>query len=179
MKARIIFILFLGFGVALAVAFLLPAVGSRVQAQSACMEFRAVGQAILPTPHPLKPDDVWGGDAYGTLGGQFITGIFSGNDGIGNEHGVPGMGRDGLYTFVFGTDSFTMVVHHATWPFPPGKVGLGYYRGTAKIMQGTGRFQNASGNLDWAGPFIVWTPDEVNYYGRYNAEIRGSICGVE
>lgn len=179
MKARIILAVILGFGLAVAVAFLLSAMVSQAQAQSACTEFRAVGQATLPTPHPLKPDDVWGGDVYGSLGGQFVSGIFSGNDGNTTQHGITGMGRDGSYTFVLGTDSFTMEVHHAAWPFPLGKVGLGYYRGTAKIMQGTGKFQNATGNLDWAGPFVVWTPDEVNFFGRFNSEIRGSICGIQ
>ncbi len=161
-----------------ATAFLLPS--PQAQAQQACSEFRAVGQAILPTPHPMKQDDVWGGDVYGTLGGEFLTGIFSGNDGNATAHGVTTLGTNGSYTFVFGTDSFTMEVAHAAWPFPYGKEGLGYYRGAAKIVQGTGRFANASGNLYWSGPFIVWSPDDwVTVYGRYNAEIRGNICGVQ
>ncbi len=160
-------------------AFLLPMLGPPAQAQQACTELRALGQATLPTPHPLLPTDVWGGDVYGNLGGQFVTGIFSGNDGNTMGHGVTNQGRDGSYTFVFGPDSFTIEVPHAAWPFPPGKGGLGYYRGAAKIVQGTGRFQNASGNLNWSGPFIVWTFDGENFHGRFNAEIRGNICGVE
>ena len=55
----------------------------------------------------------------------------------------------------------------------------GDYKGAAKIVQGTGRFENASGNLDWAGPFIVWSPDGENFYGRFNPDIRGNICGVQ
>ncbi len=163
-------------------AFLLPALRPRAQAQQACTPFRAIGQAELPTPVPLNPDDTWGGYVYGTLGGEFLSGIVSGNDGNTFGHGVTGMGTNGSYTFVFGTDSFIMEVAHAAWPFPPGKAGMGDYRGAAKIVEGsgTGRFEYASGNLNWTGPFIVWTPDGgVTWQGRYNAEIRGNICGVE
>ena len=65
---------------AVGAAFLLAASGPPAMAQN-CMQFRAIGQATLPTPHPLKPDDVRGGDFYGSLGGELLIGIFSGNDG--------------------------------------------------------------------------------------------------
>ena len=180
MKSKTILALIFVFAVG-AAAFLLPALGQRAQAQQACTPFRAVGHAALPTPHPLSPDDTWGGDVYASLGGEFLSGIFSGNDGDTAGHGMTGMGTNGSYTFVFGTDSFTMEVGHAAWPFPPGKVGLLDYRGQAKIVEGsgTGRFLYASGNLQWAGPAIVWSPDGENFYGRFNPEITGSICGVE
>jgi hypothetical protein len=182
MKKKTILALTFVFAVAV-VAFLLPALGPRAQAQQACTEFRAIGQATLPTPHPLLPTDTWGGDVYGNLGGEFLSGIFSGNDGDTSEHGMTGMGTNGSYTFVFGTDSFTMEVGHAAWPSAPGKVGFLDYRGQAKIVEGsgTGRFQYASGNLQWAGPAIVW-PDQSSPFGvqgRFNAEIRGNICGVQ
>jgi hypothetical protein len=93
---------------------------------------------------------------------------------------VTGKGTNGSYTFVFGADTFVVEIAHAAWPFPPGKAGLGYYRGQGKIIGGTGRFQNAWGNIDWEGPFIVWTPDGgVTWVGRFNPEIRGNICGVQ
>jgi hypothetical protein len=177
MKRRTILALISVLVVAVA-AFLLPALGPRAQAQPACTEFRAIGQATLPTPHPLLPTDTWGGDVYGSLGGEFLSGIFSGNDGNQSWQGAGGTGKNGSYTFVFGSDSFTMEVH-AAFGFPPGKVGLGDYKGAAKIVQGTGRFENASGNLQWAGPFIVWSPDGENFYGRFNPDIRGNICGVQ
>jgi hypothetical protein len=180
MRRKTILALIFVLGAAVA-AFLLPALGPRAQAQQGCTEFRAIGQASLPAPIPLHPDtDTWGGSVYGSLGGEFLSGIFSGNDGNQSWQGAGGTGRNGSYEFVFGSDRFTMEVH-AAFGFPPGKVGLGNYRGSAKIVEGsgTGRFANASGNLDWAGPFIVWTPDGENFYGRYNAEIRGNICGVE
>ena len=158
-------------------ALLLPAAA---QAQQDCLEFRAIGQAALPSPYDLvEGEDTWGGDVYGSLGGEFLSGIVSGNDGDLSGHGVTGMGTNGSYTFVFGTDSFAMEVGHAAWPSAPGKVGFLDYRGQAKIVEGTGtgRFQYASGNLQWAGPAIVWF-DEFGPHGRFNAEIRGDICGV-
>ena len=161
-------------------AFLLPALGPRAQAQQACTEFRAIGHATLPTTHPLSPDDTWGADVWGTLGGEFLTGYVTGNDGDPHGNGMSGQATNGHYTYTFGPgDSVVVEIGHAAWPFPPGKAGLGYYRGTGKIVQGTGRFQYASGNVDWAGPFIVWSPDGENFYGRFNAEIRGNICGVQ
>jgi hypothetical protein len=177
MKRKTIFALIFVFALG-AAAFLLPALGSRAQAQQACTEFRAIGQEALPTPHPLLPTDTWGGDVYATLGGDFLSGIVSGNDGDMSSQGVGVTAKNGFYTYVFGTDSFT-VEEHAAAGWAPGKVGLGDFRGEAKIVAGTGRFENASGNLTVAGPFIVWSPDGENYYGRFNAEIHGSICGVE
>lgn len=177
MKSKTVLALIFVFAVG-AAAFLLPAVGSRAQAQQACTPFRAVGQAALPTPHPLLPTDTWGGDVYASLGGEFLSGIFSGNDGDQSWQGAGGTGKNGLYKFVFDSDSFTMEVH-AAFGFPPGKVGLGDYRGQGEIVQGTGRFENASGNLQWAGPFIIWSPDGEDFYGRFDPEITGNICGVE
>ncbi len=180
-KAALSLIVFLG--IALASLSLLT-MNPAVPAQQPCTPFHAIGQATLPTPHPILPDDVWGGDFYGSLGGEFVSGYFSGNDGEpGPPHARPGLGTNGHYKFVFdsanGDDSFIMEVGHAAWPFPPGKVGMGEYRGNAQIVQGTGRFANASGHINWQGPFIVWTADNINYSGKFNAEISGSVCGIE
>jgi hypothetical protein len=184
MKRKTILALIFVFAAAVA-AFLLPALGPRAQAQQGCTEFRAIAQVSLPPLVPLNPEtDTWGGYFYGTLGGQFLSGIFSGNDGDISWQGKTGVGGNGSYTFAFGlnlSDTLTIHVGNFVAPNPPGKIGLGDYRGSAKIVPGTGtgRFQNASGNLDWAGPFIVWSPGGENFYGRYNAGIRGNICGVE
>jgi hypothetical protein len=180
MGRKITICLIFAFAVAVAV-LLLPAAA---QAQGQCTEFRAIGQATLPSPYSLLVGgpNVWGGDVYGSLGGEFLSGIFSGNDGTSYEHGVSNVGTNGTYVFNFGPDgSFTMNVSHAAWPFPPGKVGLGDYRGTAKIVQGSGRFATAAGNLEWRGPFIVWLDNNSPFgvQGRYNAEIKGFICGVQ
>jgi hypothetical protein len=180
-KATLLLIVFLGLALA---ALPLLTLNPAAQAQQSCTPFHAIGQATLPTPHQLLPDDSWGGDFYGSLGGEFVSGIFSGNDGeSGPPHARTGMGINGHYTFVFdgtnGKDSFTMEVGHAAFPFPPGKVGMGEYRGNAQIVQGIGRFANVFGHIDWQGPFIVWTPDNINYFGKYNAEISGNVCGIQ
>lgn len=177
MGRKTIFVLVFIFGVAVA-AFLLLAFGPQAQAQQGCMEFRAIGHGTLPTTHPLSDDDTWGADIWGTLGDEFLSGYASGNDGDTSWRGVTGKGTNGHYTFVFGADTFVVEIPHAAWPFPPGKAGLGYYRGTGKIIGGTGRFQNAWGNIVWEGPFIVWTSDG-GIIGRFNPEIRGNICGVQ
>jgi hypothetical protein len=62
-------------------AFLLLALGPQAQAQQGCMEFRAIGHGTLPTTHPLSPYDTWGADIWGTLGGEFLSGYVTGNDG--------------------------------------------------------------------------------------------------
>jgi hypothetical protein len=168
------------------VLFAALAAGPQARAQQGCMEFRALSHAILPTPHPLNATDTWGGDVWGTIGGQFVSGYFSGNDGDISGHGVGATAKNGFYTFVLkdmndiDVGEFTMEVH-AHFGFPPGKVGLGEYTGAAKIVQGTGMFANASGNISWAGPFIVWPGEEspLGLTGRYNAEIRGNICDVQ
>ena len=123
---------------------------------------------------------MWGGNVYGSLGGEPLSGIFSGNDGDLTGHGVTGMGTNGTYVFDFGlVGSFTMNVSHAAWPAPPGKLGFLEYRGTAKILQGTGRFETAAGNLEWSGPAIVFMPEGEPPHGYFNAEIKGFICGVQ
>lgn len=176
-KGSLLLIFILG---VIAVALLLLPLSPQARTPQACTEFRAIGQATYPTPHQLNPDDSWGGDFYGSLGGEVLIGIFSGNDGNVLQHGVTGMGTNGRYIFVFDSGgSFIMDVGHAAWPFPPGKVGMGEYRGTAKINGGTGRFKNAWGNLNWQGPFIFYTLNGVDYIGKYNAEIRGAVCGVQ
>lgn len=159
-------------------AFLPPTLGTLAQAQQACSEFRAIAHGTLPTTHPLSQTDTWGADVWGTLGGDFLSGYFTGNDGTISQHGVALLSTNGSYTFVFGTDSFTIEVAHAVAPLPPGEAGLGDYRGTATIVQGTGRFAYASGNIQTSGPFIVWF-DQSGVHGRGNFEIRGNICGVD
>ncbi len=162
------------------VSFLLTALGPQVHAQQGCASLRALGHGILPSNHPINVEtDTWGGDVWGTLGTEFLTGYFSGNDGDVAGHGISNTATNGHYVFVFGTDSFTMEVAHAVFNFPVGKAGFGQYKGHATIVSGTGRFQYASGSIDWEGPFIVWTPDGMNYYGRFNPTLTGNICGLQ
>ena len=182
MKGKSIFALIFIFAIAVA-GFLMPAVGLRAQAQGGCTPFEAIVQGIYPSPLPLvSADDSWGGPIYASLGGEFLAGNMSGKE-EGSGHGTTGKGTGTTYKVCFGdcTHSFTYEAVNAVWPVQPGKVGMGYYQAnSAKIVQGTGRFQYASGNLNVAGPFIVWTPDNgTTWLGRWNAEIKGHICGVE
>jgi len=181
-----------GFMFVLAVGALLwPNLGSQARADRGCVAFQAIVQATLPTSTPLAATDVWGGPLYGSLGGEVLLGILSGNDGSTTGHGVVGQGRGGSYTVGTGcvpgnlyacTDSFTYEVSNAVWPGPPGKIGFGHYIGnTATIVRGTGRFQYASGNLNVTGPFIAWEDSNSPFgvYGRFNAEMSGNICGIQ
>lgn len=161
------------------VSFLLTALGPQVHAQQGCASFRALAHLVLPSAHPLSDTDTWGGDVRGTLGGEFLTGYETGNDGDAVGHGISNTATNGHYVFVFGTDSFTMEVAHAVFNFPVGKAGFGQYRGHATIVSGSGRFQYASGSFDLEAPFIVWTPDGTNFYGRGNETITGTICGLQ
>jgi hypothetical protein len=186
MKRKIVFALSCVSALALAAA-LLPTLGTPVQAQPGCLALRGVVHFVLPTPYPLAPTDTWGADIYASLGGEFMHGTLSGNDGITMGHGpILGQGRGGSYTICLQypacTDSFTYEVPTSVFQFSPGKIGLGDYKGnTAKIVGGTGRFQGASGNLNLSGPFIVWPSDTspIGVAGRGSIELSGSVCGVQ
>ena len=160
--------------------FLLTAIGPQVYAQQGCASFRALSHLVLPSAHPLSDTDTWGGDVWGTLGSEFLTGYETGNDGNVVSHTNANQATNGHYVFTFvGGDGFTVEVEHAVFNFPVGKAGFGQYKGHATIVSGTGRFQYASGSIDLEAPFIVWTPDGTNYYGRGNETITGTICGVQ
>lgn len=163
---------------------------SHAQGQSGCKRFHAIVQATLPSSTPLyKPGvpDVWGGPLYGMLNDELLSnGALSGNDGEGSMHGVTGMGKGGSYTICVDppvcNDTFTYEVPNAVWPIPPGRSGfLTYIGNTATIVQGTGKFASASGNLNVTGPAIVWpdssSPFEVS--GRWDGELSGKVCGIE
>jgi hypothetical protein len=174
-------------------AFLLPAVGPQVQAQQPCKAFRAIWQGFLPPPYQLvSTDDSWAGPVYASLGGEILLGAMSGNDGVTTGHGTIGMGRGGKSKLCFSplaynngthlwdcTDSFRFGYSNAVFPFPPSKVGFGDYKAIDTIVQGTGRFQLASGQLDESGPFIVGQDSNGNWFGRANIELNGHVCGVQ
>lgn len=159
-----------------------------VQAQSSCKSFKAIAQATLPTSTRLAATDKWGGPLYAKLDDEFLLGIMSGNDGVVVRHGSIGEGSDGSYTIGFNctsgplyscTDTMTVAVPNSVFPTPPPVFG-DFHANTARVAGGTGRFEFASGNLNFGGPFIVWavagTPP---FNGRFNAELSGDICGIE
>ena len=175
-------------------AFLLLALGPPAQAQQNGTEIRGIIQATLPSSYPLDPvNDVWGGPVYATLGGEFLVGGISGNDRDASQHGARG-GRYQVYLCPTSLlpnnihyppaacpDSFTYEVANSVFGFVPGKVGLGAYKGnSAKIVSGTGRFQGASGNLNLAGPYILFSDPTSPWgiSGRWNGEFSGTIYGA-
>jgi hypothetical protein len=165
-------------------ALLVTPLGRTAQAQGPCAKFRAVVHLSLPTPNRFEMTDTWGGLVYASLDGEVLLGAMSGNDGQISSQGVSRIARGGLYKICFNypecADSFTFEVQSAVFPFPPGMNGFGEYLGHAiQIVEGTGRFQFASGNLNFAAPFVVWRQPGVGVQGRASGEITGDVCGIQ
>ena len=90
-----------GLILALAIGPLLwPGLGP-ARAQSNCKSFEAIIQASLPTSTRLAATDVWGGPLYGSLDGERLLGVWSGNDGVVSRQGVNGRGTGGASTIGF------------------------------------------------------------------------------
>ncbi len=171
-------------------ALFLPVTGSTVHANDRCKTFHAFVQGVLPTANPFADTDVWGGPIVVNLNGEFLQGGLSGNDGTEYPHGPLSIFKDGMYKACLTSaaawggpsdclDSFTYKAQ-AVVIWPAGKFP-GSYKATADIVQGTHRFASASGQLEIAGPFIVWEdPNSVfGVSGRWNGEFNGRICGVQ
>ncbi len=157
-------------------------------AQNTCVPIQGLGQAELVFDGSLlKPEDIWGGSFYLSLGGQeFLVGFFSGQDGTDYWRGrndSMGQGKGGSYTFAFnkqpdGTyiDSITTTVTNAVFPSPPGKRGFGFYQAAHKITSGTGRFTDASGNILVSGSYVGFLLSDGTLLGRWNPDVSGKIC---
>ena len=161
------------------------------QAQQGCKAFHGIVQGVLPSANQFDPTDTWGGPVSASLAGESLIGGLSGNDGTQYGQGELSIFKGGVYKVCLtsGTvwggavdclDSFTYQVPRATVIWPTAN-WLGTYRATVNIVSGTHRFAHASGHLEVAGPFILWT--DVNspfgVSGRWNGELNGSICGVQ
>jgi hypothetical protein len=190
MKRKSVVALTFVFTVAFA-AVLLPVASSQVQAQRSCKAFHALEQFSLPTTNQFAPTDTWGGPIFVNLGGEFLQGGLSGNDGTEYPHGPISIFKGGEYKACLTSapawggpndcsDSFTYKVPRAFVIWPAGK-SLGTYKATANIVKGTGRFASASGQLEIEGPFILWTDPNSPYgvSGRGNVDLSGRICGVQ
>jgi hypothetical protein len=87
----------------------------------------------------------------------------------------------------FGVDGSVVTIadNKGVFPIPPGHSGFGSYSETSKIdpTQGTRKFQNASGNVSYSGPWI-WYPTTSDTSlagpgsGIWHAEINGRICNI-
>lgn len=161
------------------------------QGQQGCKAFHGIVQGSLPTPNQFAATDTWGGPVYASLAGEFLSGGMSGQDGTQYGQGGISIFKDGMYKvcLISGPawggpndclDSFTYVPQ-AVVIWPTAANSLGAYKAIAKIVSGTHRFASASGHLEVAGSFTVW-PDASTPFGvsgRWNAELSGSICGVQ
>jgi len=150
-------------------------------AQDNCLSFRGIYQASYDAV-----SGGWPGTLYAFLGEKelLIGTIVASEPGSSSHTGVTGHDKDVSVTWAFtGVDGTFTQEQHGTYPMPPGKSGLGYYNGVAKIVSGTGRFQNASGTTTFGGPYLLWPIEPSNpnsaLAGRWNAEVSGKICDVQ
>jgi hypothetical protein len=139
---------------------------------------------------PQLPTGVygWQGPFVGTLDGQLVFGYYSSPPSAApTQTGVAG--KEGTVTskLDFGADGYLITVsdNKGVFPMPPGHAGFGAYAESAKVAggQGSGKFQNASGNLSYSGSWI-WYPTTADASptapgtGVWHAEINGRICNV-
>lgn len=159
------------------------------QAQTSCTSFEGLGQMIIPTTNPLGVGHRWGGNVYIKMGDEYLRGLISGEDGTVVRGPNTGHGKDGLYIIGFdcvaGTPTWTCAdtinVEVPNSIFGPSAPVFDQYQGnSAYIDGGTGRFEFATGNTTFSGPYIVWaTGATPPFNGRFNPEMHGQICGVE
>lgn len=163
------------------------ALGSQGAFAEAPIGVRGVIQETFPATASGVAFDGWGGRIYLTLdNGEGLVGWFWGTDGDTIWHGPVGVGKGGSFTFAFNPlpgggfqDTFTTETTNATFPMPPGRLGLAAYQGTTRIVSGTGRFQNAEGtfliNGSWMG-----LPDGLpnGLLAICNCDVSGTISKV-
>jgi hypothetical protein len=180
---------FIGLVAAMAITLFISSNTGSVQAQNACSSFDALGQLIIPTTNPLATGHRWGGQIYIKMGDEYLQGLISGDDGTVVRQPNLGHGTDGVYIIGFGcsagtphwtcTDTINMEVPNSI--FGPGAPIFDQYQGNSAYFNGgTGRFEFATGQITFRGPYIVWnTGGTPPRNGRFNPEINGSICGIE
>lgn len=159
---------------------MLAAMPERAQ-RSNCYDLRALwlGQIYLE-----DGEIRWGGTVVVTIGDEVLEGTVT-------QQGPPpfqketspimGMQRGVRYLYDFGYgDKFILELQStATFNLPPGKGGWGYYRDVSRIVDGTGRFANATGSVAQSGPFLVWfrvPGDFSSFTSIYVGELHGKIC---
>ena len=132
-----------------------------------------------------RPGDGWVGPVQLALGpDEVLIGKVSEYDGEPGPSHHTGQGRDtGSYYFDFyEKGSFVVRYTHAVWPnlpqFKPAATGTFHANGSVDVTNGTGRFLNATGNIETNGTFLVWNLDAPLPSGRFNNTITGKLCNV-
>lgn len=171
---------FLGLGAMIAAGLVLAAVPVYAQKNN-CQDLRAFWLGTLTLDGSGVPH--WGGSVVAVIDGEVLEGTVT-------ELVVPfrretsrivGMDRGTQYLYDFGGgDTFILEVQStAVFNTPPGKNLFGYYRDVSRIVEGKGRFENATGNVAQSGPYLVWfkVPGHFNSItALYMAELHGRIC---
>jgi hypothetical protein len=144
-------------------------------AQQACLEYNAVSPMALE-----DPAKGYTGPTYAKLGDEVLIDKGDGiptlvpptttcQDGVCAEWGAR------MKTDFGNGDTITIEVIMAVYDTPP---VFGMYRGWNRIVEGTGRFEKATGTLYDSGPFFAWI-DDKGIHSRFNGKTTGKICGVK
>lgn len=170
---------FLTLGAAFAAALIMAAMPGWAQ-KSDCQDLRAIWIGSITF---VGGEAHWGGPVVVAIGEEVLEGMVS-TVVIPFRKGTPGvvgMDRGTQYLYDFGGgNTFTLELQSTgTFPNPPGKSPFGYYRDVSRIIAGTGRFANATGNVAQSGPFLVWfrvPGDFGTFMSLYTPELHGKIC---
>lgn len=166
-------------GAAFAAALMMAATPGWAQKQD-CQDLRAIWIGSITF---VGNEAHWGGPVVVAIGEEVLEGMVS-TLVIPYRRGTPGgvgMDRGTKYLYDFGGgDAFTLELQSTgTFPTPPGKSPFGAYRDVSRIVEGTGRFANASGHVAQSGPYLVWfgvAGDFTTFKSLYTAELHGKIC---
>ena len=147
-----------------------------LSADQHCETGKGILQARIEVP-------TWIGDVHVVIGEtDVLTGAFrpiappqrTGESGIGLETGLKlkfDFGAQGSISFE--------VPNGITLQPAPGPNGSAEYRGIAKVIEGTGRFEKTTGTLLIDGMYILWFEDPQNpatVWGRWNANLTMRLC---
>jgi hypothetical protein len=117
------------------------------------------------------------------LDGQFVFGFYTSKSQNPATNGVSGKEGGVVSTLDFGAlGSFKTVSDtKGVFPMPPGHAAFGGYAESAKVTEGTGNYQNASGNMNYSGSWLWWpTRTDTNWTapgsGVWHAEANGRLC---
>jgi hypothetical protein len=160
------------------VAALLAVAVPVTRAQENCQSFRAI------LPMTLDINTGYSGTVYAVMGTEVLIG--KSLPGVPPQTSCDAVScRDTAARgrFDFGGsglmnpgDTLTIEVQTAQYSLPG---GYGTYNSMWKIVEGTGRFAQASGILFEWGPYVAWVDDKNIPQSTYIGEIEGTVCGAK